>query len=86
MEKGQIFCLLGHNGAGKTTTVGVLTGMYEPTSGRVNVFGLDLKTRLHQIRKIMGYCPQHNTLYDDLTVEEHLRLFGRFKGFTGVQA
>ena len=63
--KDQIFVLLGHNGAGKTTTISMLTGMIEPTSGNLEVLG---DVEMSAIRKKIGLCPQHDTLYDDLTV------------------
>ncbi len=69
MYKGQIFALLGHNGAGKTTTISILTGMYTKTSGHVEMMG---ETDLNKMRAMIGICPQHDTLYDDLTVQEHL--------------
>ena len=80
MFKGQIFALLGHNGAGKTTTLSMLTGMLAPTSGEMTVNGLNFKTDMPQLRKILGVCPQHDILFKTLTVEEHLYLFCRFKG------
>ena len=80
MYNGQIFSLLGHNGAGKTTTISMLTGLVEPTQGYIEVFG---ETQLDKIRAMIGVCPQHYTLYEDLTVEEHLQLFGSFKGLEG---
>lgn len=76
----QIFVLLGHNGAGKTTTISMLTGLLEPTSGSIEALGYDLQTDMNEVRKKMGVCPQHDTLYDELTVSEHLELFGTFKG------
>lgn len=76
----QIFVLLGHNGAGKTTTISMITGMIEPTSGYIEVLGM---TDLSDIRSKLGVCPQHDTLYDELTVEEHLRLFATFRGLEG---
>ena len=69
MYKGQIFALLGHNGAGKTTTISMLTGMTEPSAGYRSVLG---ETEAYKIRRHLGVCPQHDTLYEDLTVEEHL--------------
>jgi ABC-type multidrug transport system ATPase subunit len=44
MHRGEIFVLLGHNGAGKTTTISMLSGLLQPTSGTINVFGLDTVT------------------------------------------
>lgn len=64
--KNQIFVLLGHNGAGKTTTISMLTGLLDPTDGYISVFG---ETEMDSIRSMLGVCPQHDTLYEDLTVE-----------------
>ncbi|GMH62673.1 hypothetical protein TL16_g03525, partial [Triparma laevis f. inornata] len=83
MFKNQITCLLGHNGAGKTTTIAMLTGLIDPTSGTAFVDGKDVSTEMSEIRKDMGVCPQHDILYPELTVKEHLRLFGTFKGIPG---
>lgn len=80
MYTGQIFALLGHNGAGKTTTINMITGLYETTSGTTSVLGMDIHEQMEDIRKIMGVCPQHDILYDNLTVKEHLELFAVFKG------
>jgi len=80
MYKGQIFVLLGHNGAGKTSTISMITGLYPPTSGTVNIFGLNIQKDLDEIRKVMGICPQHDVLFDNLTVKEHLEMFAIFKG------
>jgi len=80
MYKGQIFALLGHNGAGKTSTINMITGLYPATSGTVKVFGKDILTDLDEIRKSLGVCPQHDVLFDSLTVQEHLELYAVFKG------
>ena len=78
--KGQIFVLLGHNGAGKTTTMTMLTGLYMPTAGDATVQGLSIRTQMPEIRKRIGVCPQHNVLFDELTVTEHLEIFAGLKG------
>jgi len=81
--KGQIFGLLGHNGAGKSTLVSILTGLFEPTAGKVTVFGRDAATSMHELRSVMGVCPQQNILFNELTVREHLVIFAGFKGVQG---
>ncbi|VDM95252.1 unnamed protein product [Thelazia callipaeda] len=76
----EITAFLGHNGAGKTTTISILTGFTKPTSGNVFVYGLNLKTDIQTIRSFIGICPQHNILFDKLTVAEQLRFYGALKG------
>lgn len=73
MHEGSIFGLLGHNGAGKTTLISVLTGLYSPTEGDATLYGKSVKTHMNECRAIMGNCFQHDVLYPDLTVTEHLR-------------
>lgn len=82
MFKGQIFALLGHNGAGKTTSLSMLTGLLKPTSGSMTVDGLDFRKDMSDIRKNLGVCPQHDVLFKNLTVYEHLYMFCRFKGIS----
>ncbi|XP_059481121.1 phospholipid-transporting ATPase ABCA1-like isoform X2 [Neocloeon triangulifer] len=78
--KGEITALLGHNGAGKTTTMSILTGMIAPSSGSVQILGHDLKKELSDIRQSLGLCPQHNLLFGELTVHQHLVFFAMLKG------
>jgi ATP-binding cassette subfamily A (ABC1) protein 3 len=80
MYEGQIFALLGHNGAGKTTTISMLTGMLGPTAGEMTVNKLKFDTDMEEIRQKLGVCPQHDVLFKELTVTEHLYMFARFKG------
>ncbi|XP_041861136.1 phospholipid-transporting ATPase ABCA1 isoform X2 [Melanotaenia boesemani] len=80
--EGQITSFLGHNGAGKTTTISVLTGLFPPTSGTVYIKGLDIRYDMDIIRKTLGVCPQHNVLFDILTVEEHVWFYGCLKGLS----
>lgn len=82
MFEGQITALLGHNGAGKTTTISILTGLYPPTSGTAYVNDYDITESMPGVRESLGICPQHNVLYDNLTVEEHLWFFANLKGIS----
>lgn len=79
MYKGQITALLGHNGAGKTTTMSILTGLFPPTEGTAHINGFDVVEDMDLIRYSLGICPQHNVLFDRLTVSEHLSFFARLK-------
>ena len=80
MYEGQVTALLGHNGAGKSTTMSILTGLFPPSSGTAIVNGLDIRTDIEGVRKSLGLCPQHNVLFDNLTVAEHMWFYGRLKG------
>ncbi|CAD7683421.1 unnamed protein product [Nyctereutes procyonoides] len=82
LYQGQITVLLGHNGAGKTTTCCMLTGVLAPSSGWVYVNGYDISCDVAQIRKSMGWCPQHDILFDNFTVAEHLYFYARLKGLS----
>ena len=80
MYKDQITVLLDHNGAGKTTTMSMLTGLLPPTSGTAHINGFDVTTDTDLVRHSLGICPQHNVLFDRLTVSEHLKFFSLLKG------
>ncbi|XP_055623835.1 phospholipid-transporting ATPase ABCA3-like [Toxorhynchites rutilus septentrionalis] len=80
MFEGQITVLLGHNGAGKTTTMSMLTGMFSPSSGTALINGHDIRTDIAGVRRSLGLCPQHNVLFNEMTVSEHIRFFARLKG------
>ena len=80
MYQGQITALLGHNGAGKSTAIAMLTGLISPDGGSAIIEGLDINTSMEEIRRNLGVCPQHDILFPELTVQEHLRMFASFKG------
>jgi ATP-binding cassette subfamily A (ABC1) protein 3 len=78
IDYNSLFVLLGHNGAGKSTTFNMLTGLMPLTEGDATIFGLSVRRDMDKISKIMGVCPQHDILWDNLTGREHLELFGAF--------
>jgi ABC-type multidrug transport system ATPase subunit len=82
INQGECFGLLGENGAGKTTAISMLTGLLEVTSGTALFQGYNLRYRRHmqQIHKLIGVCPQFDTLWPSLTPEEHLLFFTRLRG------
>lgn len=80
---GEIVGFLGPNGAGKSTTMKIATGYLSPTSGSVQVGGLDITQQPLEVKKIIGYLPEHNPLYTDLFVHEYLRFVGQIYGLRG---
>lgn len=82
VRKGEIFGFLGANGAGKTTAMRMLCGLSQPSDGKATVAGYDVATQYEQVKRHIGYMSQKFSLYDDLTVEENLVLFG---GIYGMQ-
>ena len=72
---GEIYGLIGPNGAGKTSTIRVLATLQEPTYGDVFVAGHDIVENRREAQAILGYMPDYAPVYDDLTVNEFLRMF-----------
>ncbi|MGI8517227.1 MAG: ABC transporter ATP-binding protein [Acidimicrobiia bacterium] len=70
---GEVFGLLGPNGAGKTTTILMLLGLVEPTSGQVEVLGLDPTRNPLRVKSRVGYLPDAVGFYDSMTGFENLR-------------
>jgi lipooligosaccharide transport system ATP-binding protein len=78
VQSGEFFGLLGPNGAGKTSAIRMMYGFSPVSSGRMEVFGLDIETDWREIRSRLGVCQQENTLDPDLTVEQNLLLYARY--------
>lgn len=72
MRAGEVFCFLGHNGAGKSTTINIVSGQTGPTHGYCFVDGLDVSGEMELIRPLIGFCPQDDVLWPDLSASEHL--------------
>nr|XP_055180598.1 ABC-type organic anion transporter ABCA8 isoform X3 [Nyctereutes procyonoides] len=82
VRKGEVLGLLGHNGAGKSTSIQVITGDTKPTAGQVLLKGSSGDGSLG----FLGYCPQENVLWPNLTVKEHLEVFAAVKGLKKADA
>ena len=80
VTKGEIFGFLGANGAGKTTAMRMLSGLSRPTSGEGKVAGFDVYNETEKIKRNIGYMSQKFSLYEDLTVQENIELFGGIYG------
>lgn len=79
-QPGEIVGLLGPNGAGKTTTMRILTGFMPPTSGTARVAGFDVVNESIEVRRRVGYMPEHVPLYPDMTVREYVTFWARLRG------
>ncbi len=73
VRKGEILGFLGPNGAGKTTTMKIITGYMPPSAGNVYVDGMSVTEHSLDIRKKIGYLPEHNALYPDMGIMEYLQ-------------
>jgi ABC-2 type transport system ATP-binding protein len=80
VEPGRICALLGHNGAGKSTLLKILAGLLSPTAGKAWVAGHDVTGDNVELKRSLGVVPETLALFDELTIEEHLRLSGPIYG------
>jgi len=83
VAKGSIFGFLGPNGSGKSTVIRMLCGILEPTEGSARIGGFDSTRQTDEIKNLIGYMSQKFSLYDELTVHENLRFYGRLYGLRG---
>ncbi|MCB2379147.1 gliding motility-associated ABC transporter ATP-binding subunit GldA [Hymenobacter sp. BT635] len=83
--KGEILGFLGPNGAGKSTTMKIATGYLPPSHGTVKLAGYDVQTDALEVRRRVGYLPEHNPLYLDMYVHEYLEFIGSVHGLKGQQ-
>ena len=86
IRKGEIFGLLGPNGAGKSTTILMMLGLTEPTSGVVEICGINSTTHPIEVKKKIGYLPEDVGFYDDMTGPENLMYTARLNGIPDKEA
>ncbi len=84
--KGQIVGLLGPNGVGKSTLMKIITCFIPPTSGTASVEGFDITDNPMEVRRCVGYLPEHNPLYLDMYVKEYLSFVAGIHGIRGKEA
>ena len=85
IQEGEIVGLLGPNGAGKTTTINMILGILEPTSGQINIFRKDLKTRRSEILQEMNFAAVYAHLPANLKVVQNLKVFGHLYGVKNLK-
>ena len=86
VEPGRFFGFLGPNGAGKSTTIKMLTGLLAPTSGSVEIAGLDMAAHSLEVKRMIGVVPEGMALLGRLTGFEYLRFVGRMYGLAASVA
>lgn len=82
VKKGEIFGIVGPDGAGKSTLLRMMAGIMIPSGGTILIDKKDVAKNRFRIKESMAYMPQRFGLYEDLTVEENIRFFGRLFGIT----
>ena len=85
IKEGEIFGLLGPNGAGKSTTLNMVCSLLKPTSGSIEVFGMDIKKDMKQIKRRIGYIPQDLAIHGNLKAWENVELFTSLYGIRGKE-
>ncbi len=85
VERGEMFGLIGPDGAGKTTLMRILASLIDPDAGEARILGLSVRSEPGRVREIIGYMPQHFSLYQDLTVAENMRFFSDLFGVPAAE-
>lgn len=83
IKEGEIFGLLGPNGAGKSTTLNMVCSLLKPTSGNIEIFGLNASDNMKRIKNQIGYIPQELAIHGNLKAWENVELFTSLYGIKG---
>jgi len=75
----ELLTILGHNGAGKSTLINILTGNTSPTSGTAKVNNIDILSDSGLTEELIGLCPQHDILWEELTATEHIEIYATLR-------
>ena len=86
VESGHVLGIIGENGAGKSTTLKMLTGLLRPDRGEVYYDGVNLFENLREVRRRIGYLPEYDALYDNLSAREYLMVFAEIYGIDRDEA
>jgi len=84
ISDGEIVGFLGSNGAGKSTTLKILSGYLTPTNGQVYINNFDISQDSQEIKKLIGYLPESNPLYNDMVVYDLLNFTAKIRNITGL--
>ena len=82
INDGEIVGFLGPNGAGKSTTLKILSGYLSPSNGEISINNLNIIKDSNEIKKIIGYLPENNPLYDDMMVYDLLEFIAKIRNMT----
>ena len=85
IKEGEIFGLLGPNGAGKSTTLNMICSLLKPTSGNIEIFGMNASNNMKKIKKKIGYIPQELAIHGNLKAWENVELFTSLYGIKGKE-
>jgi ABC-2 type transport system ATP-binding protein len=85
LDSGRILGLLGPNGAGKTTTINMLLGILEPTAGKIEIFGKNMKAARSEISRETNFAAVYAHLPSNMTIRQNLRIFGMLYGVKNLK-
>ena len=85
INEGEILGFLGPNGAGKTTTLRMITCFLSPTSGNIEVENMNIDNNQIEIKRLIGYLPEHNPLYIDMTVYDYLKFIADIREISNFE-
>ena len=82
LDDARILGVIGHNGAGKTTLLKIMAGLITPTSGSLEIDGIDVIRRSRDLKRNLGYLPEESRLYETMTTDAYLAFFGEIYGMS----